>query len=65
MYDLDALIFKWSVSINPTVGSNVIPFGKFFNPGNKICHDLDVNWTDNFKLLGFKIDNKLQHQGQN
>ena len=38
---------------------NVIPFGKFYNPGNKICHDLELNWTDNFKLLGLEIDNKL------
>ena len=40
--------------------TNVIPYGKFFNPGQKICPDLDVKWVDNFKLLGFKIDNKLQ-----
>ena len=38
---------------------NVILFGKFFNPGNKICHELKVNWTDSFKLLGLEIDNKL------
>ena len=41
------------------------PFGKFFNPGNKICHDLEVNWTDSFKLLGLDIDNKLELMGQN
>ena len=23
--------------------TNVIPFGKFYNPGNKICPDLEVN----------------------
>ena len=40
--------------------TNVIPYGKFFNPGQKICPDLDVKWVDNFKLLGFEIDNKLQ-----
>ena len=40
--------------------TNVIPYGKFFNPGQKICPDLDVNWVDKFKLLGFDIDNKLQ-----
>ena len=45
--------------------TNVIPFGKFFNPGNKIRHDLVVNWTDNFKLLGIEIDNKLELLGQN
>ena len=27
---------------------------------DKICPDLDVNWVDKFKLLGFDIDNKLQ-----
>ena len=44
--------------------TNVIPFGKFFNPANKICHDLKLNWTDNFKLLGLEIDNKLENWGQ-
>ena len=38
--------------------TNVIPFEKFFNSGNKICHNLEVNWTDNFKLLGIERDNK-------
>ena len=37
--------------------TNVIPFGKFLNPGNKIGHDLEVNCTDNFKLLGIEINN--------
>ena len=32
--------------------TNVIQFGKFFNPGNKICHELKFNWTAGFKLLG-------------
>ena len=41
--------------------TNVIPYGKFFNPGNKICPDLDVKWVDNFKFFGFKIDNKLEN----
>ena len=45
--------------------TNVIPFGKFFNPGNKICPDLEVNWTDNFKLLGMDIDNTLERFGLN
>ena len=45
--------------------TNFIPFGKFFNPGNKICHDLEVNWTDSFKLLGLDIDYKLEIMGQN
>ena len=45
--------------------TNVIPSGKFFNPGNKICPELEVNWTDNFKLLGIDIDNKLECLGQN
>ena len=40
--------------------TNVIPYGKFFNPGQIICPDLDINWVDKFKLLGFDIDNKLQ-----
>ena len=45
--------------------TNVIPFGKHTNPGNKICHELEVNWTDSFKLLGLEIDNKLELMGQN
>ena len=40
--------------------TNVIPYGKFFDPGCKICPDLDVKWVDNFKLLGIEIDNKLE-----
>ena len=40
--------------------TNVIPYGTFFNPGCKICPDLDVKWVDNFKLLGIEIDNKLE-----
>ena len=43
--------------------TNVIPYGKYFNPGKKICPDLEVKWTDNFKLLGFEIDNKLENLG--
>ena len=31
--------------------TNVISFGKLFNPGNQKCHDLEVNWTDSFRLL--------------
>ena len=53
--------------------TNVIPFGKFFNPGNKICPYLELNanlptelnWTDNFKLLGLDIHNKLEKWGLN
>ena len=33
----------------------------FFNPGNKICSDFDVKWVGNLKLLGIKIDNKLEN----
>ena len=43
---------------------NVIPIRKFFNPGNKICHDLENNWTDKFKLLGLENYNKLELMGQ-
>ena len=35
--------------------TNVIPFGKYFDPGNDICHDLCVNWTNSFKLLGLQM----------
>ena len=45
--------------------TNIIPFGKYFNPGNNICQELEVNWTDSFKLLGLEIDNKLELMGQN
>ena len=41
--------------------TNVIPYGMFFNPGCKICPDLDVKWVDNFKLFGIEIDNKLEN----
>ena len=44
--------------------TNIIPFGEYFNPENKICHELEVNWTDCFKLLGLEIDNKLELMGQ-
>ena len=44
--------------------TNVIPFEKFFNPGNKICHELEVNWTNIFKILGLEIYNKLELMGQ-
>ena len=45
--------------------TNVIPFGKNFIPGNKICYESGVNWTDNYKLLGIEIDKKLELLGQN
>ena len=45
--------------------TNVIPFGKYFNPGNKICHGLEVNWTNGFKLIDLEIDNKIDQLRQN
>ena len=41
--------------------TNVIPYGTFFNPGCKICPDLDIKCVDNIKLLGIEIYNKLEN----
>ena len=30
-----------------------------------MCHELEVNWTNSFKLLGLEIDKKLELMGQN
>ena len=38
---------------------------KKFHPGNKICPELEVNLTDNFKLLGLEIGKKLELMEQN
>ena len=57
--------FKKISGLAANLKKTVIPFENFFNPGNKICHDLEVNWTDNFKYLGLEIDNKLELMGQN
>ena len=37
--------------------TKVIPIGTFDK--DKICPDIDLNWEDDFTLLGFYIDNKL------
>jgi hypothetical protein len=40
--------------------TKVIPIGAHFNPKVRICADLNMEWDNKFKLLGFNIDNKLK-----
>ena len=35
-----------------------MPIG-IFDKDNKLCPDIDLNWEEDFTLLGFYIDNKL------
>ena len=56
------LISGLSANLDKT---NVIPIGKLFNPKTKICPDLEMEWDNNFKLLGFIIDNNLQNIDEN
>ena len=41
--------------------TNVIPYGKIFNLGSKICPGVEIKGFDYFKLLGIEIDNKLEN----
>ena len=43
----------------------VVPIGKFFNPGTKICPELPLKWKSDFTLLGLNIDNKLNEMQEN
>ena len=36
-----------------------------FNREDGICQDINLEWCDEFTLLGFYIDNKLQNLKQN
>ena len=40
--------------------TKVIPIGDF-DKENKICQDINLIWEDEFTLLGFHIDNKLEN----
>ena len=39
--------------------TKAVPIGSF-DRVNRICQDIKLNWSDEFTLLGFYIDNKLQ-----
>ena len=45
--------------------TKVIPIGMHLNPKARICTDLDMEWDDNFKLLGFNIGNNLKNIDEN
>ena len=45
--------------------NNVIPIGGNFNPENVLCNHLGLQWTDNFTILGFDVDNKLENLDKN
>ena len=45
--------------------TNVIPIGGNFNPENALCNHLGLQWTDNFTILGFDVDNKLENLDKN
>ena len=44
--------------------TKVIPIGSF-DMINKICPDIDLEWQEDFTLLGFYIDNKLEKLRKN
>ena len=44
--------------------TKVIPIGNF-DKEDKICQDIKLTWEDDFILLGFYIDNKLENLKQN
>ena len=45
--------------------TNVIPIGVNTNHKDTICDDLGFEWTDNFTLLGFKLENTLTKSDSN
>ena len=40
-------------------------FGKEHNSNIKLCPDLNLNWSKNFKLLGIDFDSNLEHMQDN
>ena len=38
----------------------VIPVGEINDPQQKLCEDINLEWADEFRILGFNIDNKLE-----
>ena len=38
----------------------VIPVGEINDPQQKLCEDINLDWADEFRILGFNIDNKLE-----
>merc|ERR1712059_247596 len=44
--------------------SSLLSIGNF-DRENKICQDINLSWEDEFTLLGFQIDNRLENLKQN
>ena len=44
---------------------HVIPVGHQDNPQDKLYPELGMEWSSNFTILGFEIDNKLQNLNKN
>ena len=44
--------------------TKVVPIGDFYGE-NRICQDIKLDWCDEFTLLGFYIENKLEKLKQN
>ena len=40
--------------------NSVIPIGGNFDIEDKLCPELALSWENNFTLLGFQIDNRLE-----
>ena len=38
----------------------VIPVDEINDPQQKLCEDFDIEWANEFRILGFHIDNKLE-----
>ena len=38
----------------------VIPLGEINDPQQKLCEDINLEWANEFQILGFNIDNKLE-----
>ena len=45
--------------------TSVIPIGTNTNINDKLCHDIEMVWEENFTILGFEIDNKLSKLDKN
>merc|ERR1711942_640425 len=38
----------------------VIPVGEINDPQQKLCEEINLEWADEFRILGFNIDNRLE-----
>ena len=45
--------------------TSVIPISGNYDINDKRCPELALSWEDKFTLLGFKIDNRLNHLKDN